>query len=450
MNEITIIGAGLSGCEAALQAADRGVKVNLFEMRPGVSTSAHQTNGLAEIVCSNSLGSELSTRPSGLLMSEMEMLGSHLIKIAKSCKLPAGHALAIDRELFSRKVTNLVRDHPNIRLIREEITSIPKGKVIIASGPLTSLNLSRAITDLTGSNNLFFYDAVAPIIEFDSINMDVAFWGSRYGRGIQEQGDYINCPFTKEEYTSFVDQLIHAERIDLKGYEQDIDQGVRAGKASFFEGCLPIEVMAQRGERTLAFGPLRPVGLTDPHTSEKPHAVVQLRQDDLGGDSFNLVGFQTNLKYPEQKRVFRMIPGLENAEFVRFGQMHRNTFIASPDLLNEFFQLIQKPDIYFCGQITGVEGYLGNIASGLFTGINISRDLRGLQKLVFPKTTMIGALFHYVTKSPIDHFQPMKPNFGLLPPFAERVKPKKSRFEAYALRAQNEMKSFLNVYEIDE
>jgi len=448
MKKITIIGAGISGCEAALQAADRGIKVNLFEMRPEQMTGAHQTGDFAELVCSNSLGSELTTRPSGLLMSELEKLGSHLIQMAKSSRVPAGHALAIDRKIFSQKVTEKILNNPNIEIFREEITAIPSGFVIIASGPLTSEKLSTALCALTGTENLFFYDAVAPIIEFDSINMHTAFWGSRYGRGKQDGGDYINCPFDKNNYLSFVNELVHAERIELKGFEKKIEQGVRTGKSVFFEGCLPIEVMAQRGEHTLAFGPLRPIGLTNPHKLDKPYAVAQLRQDDISGETFNLVGFQTNLNFSEQRRVFRMIPGLEHAKFVRYGQMHRNTFIASPEILNPSFQLINNLDIYFCGQITGVEGYLSNIASGLYAGINLSRSLNNQDHLLFPKTTMIGALFDFIINTPIDAFQPMKPNFGLLPRLSNAIRPKKARFEMYATRAQQDMDSFLSNHAI--
>ena len=448
MKKITIVGAGLSGCEAALQAADRGIKVKLYEMRPNHMTGAHQTGDFAELVCSNSLGSELTTRPSGLLMSELEKLGSHLVDIAKSTRVPAGHALAIDRKIFSKKVTKLVLSNPNIEIVREEMTSIPSGLIVIASGPLTSEKLSTTLSNLTGTDNLFFYDAVAPIIEFESIDMDTAFWGSRYGRGKHDGGDYINCPFDKNSYSAFINELIHAERMELKGFEKDIDQGVRAGKSSFFEGCLPIEVMAQRGEHTLAFGPLRPVGLTNPHVPDKPYAVAQLRQDDSSGETFNLVGFQTNLKFSEQQRVFRMIPGLEHAEFVRYGQMHRNTFIASPEILNIGFHLKNNPDIFFCGQITGVEGYISNIASGLYAGINISRHLNDQAPIMFPNTTMIGALFDFVINTPIANFQPMKPNFGLFPNLSESIRPKKARFEMYAIRAQQDMDEFLLTHAI--
>ena len=400
MDKITIVGGGLAGCEAAWQAAKRGILVDLYEMRPLVNTGVHTTDRLAEIVCSNSLGSELVNRPSGLLMWELSKLDSHLLRIAQTCRVPAGHALAIDRNEFSEKVTVSIETNPNINLIRKEIASIPEGLVIIASGPLTSAALSASISELTRSENLFFFDAVAPIIEYDSINMQTAFWGSRYGRGENNRGDYINCPFDNHAYSKFITELVNAERIPRKDFELAIDQGVKAGKSDYFEGCLPIEVMAKRGEHTLAFGPLRPVGLTNPHDESKPYAIAQLRQDDKSGDTFNLVGFQTNLKFAEQKRVFRMIPGLENAEFIRYGQMHRNTFLCSPRLLNSSLQLKDSPNIYFAGQITGVEGYLANIASGLTAGINISRKFQNKESLHFPKTTMIGALFDYVTNCP--------------------------------------------------
>lgn len=443
MKEITIIGGGLSGCEAAWQAAERGITVNLYEMRPLRSTGAHQTDRLAEIICSNSFGSNLPTRPSGLLMNELEKLGSHLIEIARTCQVPAGHALAIDRDEFSQKVSHSIIDHPNINVIRKEMVTIPSGITIIASGPLTSERLANEISSITKSDNLFFYDAVAPIIDFESIIMEIAFWGSRYGRGEQERGDYINCPFDKETYNRFVSELVNAERINLKYFEREINDGVRTGRSKFFEGCLPIEVMAKRGEHTLAFGPLRPIGLTNPHNSNKPYAVVQLRQDDKNGDSFNLVGFQTNLTISDQKRVFRMIPGLEKADFLRYGQMHRNTFILSPKILNTNFQLKSNKDIYFAGQITGVEGYLANIASGLFVGINVARRFHKKIELNFSKTMMIGALFNYVTSCPEDAFQPMKANFGLLPPLDKPTRPKRVRYEAYSARAQQDIDSFL-------
>ena len=375
MKKITIIGGGLSGCEAAWQAAERGISVFLYEMRPNQMTGAHQTGDLSEIVCSNSFGSLSLDRASGLFIKELELLDSLLIRVAKSCAVPAGHALAVDRQIFSRKITKIISAHPNIQVIRKEIQSIPSGLTIIASGPLTSNSLAKTISRIMGMENLYFYDAVAPIIEFESINMNIAFWGSRYGKGSNDRGDYINCPFEKYSYQHFISELVSSKRIKLRGFEKEILKGVPAGKGRFFEGCLPIEIMAQRGFKTLAFGPMRPVGLKNPHRDARPYAVVQLRQDDLVGNFFNIFGFQKNLKQVEQKRVIRLIPGLENAEFVRYGQMHRNTFINSPKSLNNFSQLINNPNIFFCGQITGVEGYLANIASGLFVGVNSARLL---------------------------------------------------------------------------
>jgi methylenetetrahydrofolate--tRNA-(uracil-5-)-methyltransferase len=448
MADLIIIGGGLSGCEAAWQAAQRGISVTLYEMRPVQSTGAHRTGDLGEVVCSNSFGSQLLDRPSGLLGKELEMLDSLLIKVAKSCTVPAGHALAIDRNLFSQRITESLSSHPNIRIFRQEITTIPTTSTIIASGPLTSALLTEEIKQITSYKNLFFFDAIAPIIEFDSINMDVAFRGSRYGRGSNKVGDYINCPFDKTSYENFVATLIYAERIELRNFEKEINTGVRVGTGKFFEGCLPIEVMAQRGINTLAFGPLRPVGLTNPHNNNRPFAVVQLRQDNIEGTLFNIVGFQTNLKYKEQKRVFRLIPGLEKAEFERYGQMHRNTFINSPFLLNKYFQLLNQPNLSFCGQITGVEGYLANIASGLFVGINCARKLIGQDLITFPQTTMIGALMNHVTIKPIKDFQPMKANFGIFPALEENIRPKREKHQAYSIRAIKDLTVFLRNNEI--
>ena len=448
MADLIIIGGGLSGSEAAWQAAQRGISVTLYEMRPIQSTGAHRTGELGEIVCSNSFGSQLLDRPSGLLGRELEMLDSLLIKIAKSCTVPAGHALAIDRNLFSQRITKSLSLHPNIRIVRQEIKTIPLTTTIIASGPLTSARLTDAILQLTGENNLFFFDAIAPIIEFDSINMDVAFRGSRYGRGSNEIGDYINCPLDKISYEHFVSNLINAERIELRNFEDEINLGVRVGTGKYFEGCLPIEVMAQRGINTLAYGPMRPVGLTNPHNDNRPFAVVQLRQDDIDGTLFNIVGFQTNLKYSEQKRVFRLIPGLEKAEFERHGQMHRNTFINSPLLLNKYLQLLKHPDLSFCGQITGVEGYLANIASGLFVGINNARKLLGQDLIKLPQTSMIGSLMTYVTKKPLKNFQPMKANFGILPTLEENIRPIREKHQAYSNRAIQDLTVFLRNNEI--
>ncbi len=443
--ELVVVGGGLAGSEAAWQAAERGVKVVLYEMRPRVSTGAHTTDRLAELVCSNSLGSNLPDRAAGVLKDELRRMGSLLLRIAEEVAVPAGGALAVDREQFAERVTNALQNHPNIEIRREEVTAIPEKPAIIATGPLTSPRLSRALEKLTGFEHLYFYDAIAPIVVADSINMEVCFRASRYGRG-GEKGDYINCPMNREEYEQFVDALVNAERIELHDFEKPIlegEHGVRAGKGKFFEGCLPIEVLARRGRDALAFGPLRPVGLTDPRTGKRPYAVVQLRQDNLAGTLYNMVGFQTNLKFGEQKRVFRLIPGLENAEFARFGQMHRNTFIFSPALLLPTLQFRTRPDLFFAGQITGVEGYVGNIATGLLAGWNAARLLQGKQPLVLPRETMLGALCHYITHASEADFQPMKANYGILPPLSRRIRNKRERYAAYAHRARSALDEFL-------
>jgi methylenetetrahydrofolate--tRNA-(uracil-5-)-methyltransferase len=434
MTDLVVIGGGLAGSEAAYQAAQRGLKVRLFEMRPAVQTGAHQTHDLAELVCSNSLGSKLPDRASGLLKEEMGLLGSMLLECAQAASLPAGGALAVDRELFARMVTERVERHPNIEILREEAKAIPTSLTIIASGPLTSPALSKSIAALSGEEHLFFFDAIAPVIHADSIDMGVAFRASRYGAGEQDEGDYINCPLTRDEYYSFVDALLAAERIELRSFEEAIKSGVKAGH--FFEGCLPVEIIAERGRDSLAFGPMRPVGLRDPRTGKRPYAVVQLRQDNLAGSLYNLVGFQTNLKYAEQKRVLRMVPGMEHAEFMRYGQMHRNTFITSPKLLRPTLQHRERDELLFAGQITGVEGYMGNIATGLLAGINASRLFQYEEPIILPETTMLGALCHYVTHADLKDFQPMKANFGILPPLetTERTG-KRERGKAYAERA---------------
>jgi methylenetetrahydrofolate--tRNA-(uracil-5-)-methyltransferase len=446
MTDLIVIGGGLAGSEAAWQAAQRGLKVRLYEMRPTLQTGAHQTHDLAELVCSNSLGSNLPDRASGLLKNEARILGSMLVECAEEAALPAGGALAVDRELFARKVTEQIEGHPNIEIVREEVKEIPNSLTIVASGPLTSPTLSASITALSSEEHLFFFDAIAPVIHADSINMEIAFRASRYGvhkdsttdaADVQEDGDYINCPFTKEEYYAFVDALIHAERIELRAFEDAIKSGVKAGH--FFEGCLPIEIIAERGLDSLAYGPMRPVGLRDPRTEKRPHAVVQLRQDNLAGSLYNLVGFQTNLKFPEQKRVLRMIPGLENADFLRYGQMHRNTFIASPKLLRPTLQSNVRDDLLFAGQITGVEGYMGNIATGLLAGLNAAQIFHGKEPLTLPQTTMLGALCHYVTHADMKDFQPMKANFGIFPSLGTKVN-KRERGKAYAERALKDLK----------
>jgi methylenetetrahydrofolate--tRNA-(uracil-5-)-methyltransferase len=443
MQELTIIGGGLAGCEAAWQAASRGIKVNLYEMRPAVMTPAHVSDRLAELVCSNSLGSALIDRASGLLKEELRLLGSLLLECAEKTSLPAGGALAVDREAFAQSVSEKIASHPSIRLIREEVTDIPTSPAIIASGPLTSTKLCNAIQQMIGQERLFFYDAIAPIVTLDSIDMSVAFRASRFDRGELEDGDYINCPMDKEQYLAFVHELLLAERFQLRNFEVDIPQGVTAGDKEYFEGCLPVEVMADRGEMSLAFGPLRPIGLHDPRTHLRPYAVMQLRQDNLAGSLYNIVGFQTNLLEKEQQRVFRMVPGLANAHFVRYGQMHRNTYFASPLVLKPTLQTRQRDDLFFAGQITGVEGYMGNIATGLLAGINAAKILSGQQPLELPLTSMLGALCHYITHAELKDFQPMKANFGLLPPLADPIKNKKDSKAAVVARALDSVKELL-------
>jgi methylenetetrahydrofolate--tRNA-(uracil-5-)-methyltransferase len=445
MPTLTIIGGGLAGSEAAFQAARRGLQVRLYEMRPSTPTGAHLGSDLAELVCSNSLGSNLPDRASGVLKNELRLLGSLLLECAEATALPAGAALAVDRDAFARMVTEQIQSEPNIEVIREEVKEIPDTPVIVASGPLTSDSLSNSIAKLSGEEHLFFFDAIAPIVRAESINMNIAFRASRYDKGEQDEGDYINCPFTKEQYYAFVDALKSAERIELRSFEEVIKSGVKAGH--FFEGCLPVEIIAERGEDSLAFGPMRPVGLKDPHTGKRPYAVVQLRQDNLAGSLYNLVGFQTNLKFPEQRRVLRMIPGLENAEFERYGQMHRNTFIASPKLLRPTLQHITRDDLFFAGQITGVEGYMGNIATGLLAGVNAARLLTGETPLTLPLETMLGALCHYVTHADLKDFQPMKANFGILPPLetgeGKRIG-KRERGQLHAERAAQALQQYLH------
>lgn len=442
MTDIIVIGGGLAGSEAAWQIAQTGLKVRLYEMRPAMPTGAHVGGELGELVCSNSLGSNLPDRASGVLKSELRRLNSMLLECAEATAIPAGAALAVDREAFARLITERIAAHPNIELVREEMKEIPNTPVVIASGPLTSDSLSKSIAALSGDEHLFFFDAISPIVRVDSINMDIAFRASRYDKGEQDEGDYINCPFTKEQYYEFVNALKTAERIELRSFEDAIQTGVKAGH--FFEGCLPVEIIAARGEDSLAYGPMRPVGLRDPHTGKRPYAVVQLRQDNLAGSLYNIVGFQTNLKFPEQRRVLRTIPGLENAEFERYGQMHRNTFIASPKLLRPSLQHITRDDLFFAGQITGVEGYMGNIATGLLAGINIARLLQRKSMLTLPQETMLGALCHYVTHADMKDFQPMKANFGILPEMHHEKKiGKREKGQAYAERAAKTLEHYL-------
>lgn len=432
MGDVIVIGGGLAGSEAAWQLANRGFKVDLYEMRPYKLTPAHRTGLLAELVCSNSLGAEPLDKPLGLLKEELRRLGSLILSCAYETRVPAGGSLAVSRDDFARLVTERIESHPNIKLIREEVTEIPDGPVIIATGPLTSDALAARIQELIGEEYLYFYDAIAPIVTYESIDMSKAFRASRYGRGGE---DYINCPMTREEYYRFVDALVQAETIELRSFEKE--------DPKFFEACLPIEVIAKRGREALAFGPLRPVGLIDPRTGQQPYAVVQLRQDDAAGTLYNLVGFQTNLKWGEQERVFRLIPGLEKAEFVRYGQMHRNTFINSPKLLLPTLQFKHRPDLFFAGQITGSEGYVGSTATGLVAGLNMARLLKGEELLVLPPTTMIGALCHYITDPRLKNFQPMKANFGLLPPLERHIRKKRSRYQACSERALRDLEIFI-------
>jgi methylenetetrahydrofolate--tRNA-(uracil-5-)-methyltransferase len=449
MARLSVIGGGLAGVEAAWQAAERGIEVDLYEMRPVRMTPAHVTDRLAELVCSNSLGSDLPDRAAGLLKAELRRLGSLVLACADAARVPAGEALAVDREAFAARVTEAIERHPRIRLIRQEVTAIPDGPVVIASGPLTSPALAQAIAQLTGTAYLYFYDAMAPIVYLDSINLDIAFRASRYGRGHEEAGDYLNCPLSREEYERFVAELLAAERIELRDFERDISEGRVSAAACglepdrFFEGCLPIEVLAARGREALAFGPMRPIGLIDPRTGRRPYAVVQLRRDNLAGTLYNMVGFQTNLKWSEQKRVFRLIPGLENAEFARYGQMHRNTFLNAPRVLRPTLQFRGRDDLFFAGQITGVEGYVGNAGTGLVAGINAARLLRGEAPVVFPLETMLGALCHYVTHADPAGFQPMKANFGLLPPLERPPRHKRERYAAYSERALRALEAFI-------
>jgi methylenetetrahydrofolate--tRNA-(uracil-5-)-methyltransferase len=442
-----VIGGGLAGSEAAWQAAQRGIQVTLYEMRPDRLTPAHCTGDLAELVCSNSLGSNLVDRAPGLLKEELRRLGSLIMACADVTVVPAGGALAVDRQAFARLVTQRIADHPRIHLRREEVKSIPQETpTVIATGPLTSDTLAAEIAALTGQEYLHFYDAMAPIVSYESIDLSRAFRASRYGRDSERGvgaptgsvgeaptgfsssgGDYINCPMTREEYGRFVDELLAAETIPLRQFEQE--------DAKFFEACLPVEVIARRGREALAYGPLKPVGLVDPRTVKRPYAVVQLRQDNLAGTLYNMVGFQTNLRWKEQERVFCLIPGLEQAEFVRFGQMHRNTFINSPALLRPTMQSKGRDDLFFCGQITGTEGYVGSTASGLVAGLNAARVMAGKPLIVFPPTTMLGALCRYVTSAEPKGFQPMKPNFGLIPALERPVRKKRDRHRAYTQRA---------------
>ena len=439
---ITVIGGGLAGCEAAYQIAKKGIKVKLYEMKPKKYTEAHNNENLAEIVCSNSFKSNLHTNAAGLLKEELRKLDSLLIRIADETQVPAGQALAVDREIFAEKVTKEIKNNPLIEIINEEVVEleaiVKDGIVIIATGPLTSEGLSKEILKITGQDKLYFYDAAAPIVTKESVDFNIAFFGNRYdqekgknetieewkNRIAKQEASYINLPLDKDEYEQFVNELINAEVVTLHEFE----------KKEIFEGCMPVEIMAKRGIDTLRFGPLKPVGFDDPRTGRRPYAVVQLRQDDKFGSIYNIVGFQTNLKYGEQKRVFSMIPGLKDAEFVKYGVMHRNTYINSTVLLDNTYNFKQNNNIYFAGQITGVEGYVESISSGMVAALNALSQIQGKDKIIFSNLTMIGALANYIS-TPNDKFQPMNANFGILPPLDEKIRDKKVKYSKLADRA---------------
>ncbi len=430
--QVAVIGAGLAGCEAAWQLAIRDIKVKLYEMRPVNNTPAHHTENFAELVCSNSLRSNQLENAVGLLKEEMRALGSLIMECADNNAIPAGGALAVDRHKFSASVTERISNHPNISIFREEVSKIDIDScTIIATGPLTSDKLTTEISRITQNDYLYFYDAAAPIVAYDSLNMEKAFKASRYDKG---ESDYINCPMNEEEYNNFYKELINAEVVPLKKFEKEI----------VFEGCMPVETMGKRGEKTLLFGPLKPVGLTDPRTGKQPFAVVQLRQDNKEGTLYNIVGFQTHLKWGEQKRVFSMIPGLEEAEFVRYGVMHRNTFINSPKLLQSTMQMKDYPKLMFAGQITGVEGYIESASSGMVAGINMARIVNHNQPISFPPTTAHGALCNYITDTTAKNFQPMNVNFGIFPNLGMKIRNKVEKNRVYAERALKDLKDCIN------
>ena len=428
--KVIVIGAGLAGSEAAWQLAKRGVNVDLYEMRPKKMTPAHKTQNFAELVCSNSLRANNITNAVGLLKEEMRRLDSLIIKCADATQVPAGGALAVDRDKFSEMITETIKNHPNINVIEEELTQIPKGDipVVVATGPLTSDALSQDIRTYTKQEGLYFYDAAAPIIEKDSIDMNKVYLKSRYDKG---EAAYLNCPMTKDEFFNFYNALITADAAPLKEFEKEI----------YFEGCMPFEEMAKRGEKTLLFGPMKPVGLEDPKTDKRPYAVVQLRQDNSEGTLYNIVGFQTHLKWGEQKRIINLIPGLENANIVRYGVMHRNTYLNSPQLLEKTYKLKEEKNIYFAGQMTGVEGYVESAASGIVAALNALYNQEDKQ-IIFPTETMIGAMANYIVDNTSKNFQPMNANFGIIKPLPERIKDKKEKYERYANRSLEILENF--------
>lgn len=431
MNRVLVVGGGLAGVEAAWALANRGVPVTIAEMKPKKHSPAHKTDMLAELVCSNSLKAQRVGSAAGLLKAEMERLGSICVECAKKCSVPAGGALAVDRDKFSRMITEKIKSHPLIELECREVTDIPEGNVIIAAGPLASDALAEKIKELCGGS-LSFFDAAAPIVTDESIDKTCAFTQSRYDRGGED--DYLNCPMNKEEYEAFYNELVNAESAELHSFDK---------KKGVYEGCMPIEVMASRGADTMRFGPLKPVGLRDPRTGHRPWAVLQLRREDSSGTMYNLVGFQTNLKFGEQKRVFSMFPALHNAEFLRYGVMHRNTFINSPRLLNASYSLRSDAKIFFAGQITGVEGYMESASSGIMAGLNAARFLSGKEPLVLPRTTVIGALARYISDETVTNFQPMGANFGILPPLPEKIRDKSERYTAIAERGMKDLEEYL-------
>lgn len=417
---VNVYGAGLAGCEAAWQIAERGVKVRLYEMKPHKYTPAHHSEGFAELVCSNSLRSDSVINAVGLLKEEMRRLGSLIMMAAEATKVPAGSALAVDRELFSAFITEKIKNHPNIEVIEAEMDSVDPDEItVIATGPLTSDAMAEYIENKLGCSGLQFFDAAAPIVDFSSIDMNIAFFASRYDKG---DADYINCPMTREQYDAFYNELINAKEAEMKEFDRDEQKK----KLQVFEGCMPVEVMARRGYDTLCYGPLKPVGLVDPRTQKESFAVVQLRKENKEGTMYNIVGFQTHLTFPEQRRVFRMIPGLENAEFLRYGIMHRNTYLNSPGLLKNDYSMINNPNVFFAGQMTGVEGYIESAGSGLVAGINAAARALGIEGTIFPNTTMIGSMASYVQNGSMGKFVPMNANFGIIEPLGYRVKGGKS------------------------
>ncbi len=436
-NKAKVIGAGLAGVEAAWQLANSGIEVELYEMKPVKYSPAHKYKGFAELVCSNSLKADRIESAAGMLKEEMRRLGSITMQAAQASRVSAGGALAVDRTMFSDIITEKIKSHRNIRVIETEVTDIPDGNVIIATGPLTSEALADKISELCGEY-LYFHDAAAPIVSFDSLDKQKVFFASRYDKG---EADYINCPMDKNEYLHFYNELINAQSAELKQFEKE-----HFSKDGFkvYEGCMPIEVLAKRGEDTMRFGPLKPVGLKDPRTGNRPYAVVQLRAENSKGTMYNMVGFQTNLKFGEQKRVFSLIPGLENAEFLRYGVMHRNTFINSPKLLTQQFYMRNNENIYFAGQITGVEGYIESAASGIFAGLCLSRKLRGLSKVSLPETTMLGALSRYISDETVEKFQPMGCNMGILPELPEKIRDKKLKYAQIANRGLDDLDRFIS------